>query len=130
MNIIRLGFGIIALAMSSWVLGDEFLGSVPPTESHYESSHAGWFLVNATLFNAPCNLEVGKMLKLTHCGAGFAFSENKHGGKTPAVLQVVDTLTGEKIVRYSVTLADGNNPVPLPSVVDKVHSLRLEVSYE
>lgn len=70
------------------------------------------------------------MLKLTHCGAGFAFSENKHGVKTPAVLQVVDTLTGEKIGRYSVALADGNNPVPLPSVVDKVHSLRLEVSYE
>lgn len=36
------------------------------------------------------------MLKLTHCGAGLAFSENKNGAKTPAILRVVDALTGKK----------------------------------
>ena len=130
MNIVRFVIGIITMTISAWGNGEEFLGSVPPTESHYESSHSGWFLVNATLFNAPCGLTVGKTLTLTHCGAGVAFSENKHGAKTPAILLVVDMLTGEETVRYPVALIDGNNPVQLPSVIDKAHPLRLEVSYE
>lgn len=130
MNIIRLVIGIITMTVSAWGNGEEFLGSVPPTESHYESSHTGWFLVNATLFNAPCSLEVGKILKLTHCGAGAAFSESDNGAKTPAILLVVDVLTGEKMVRYPVALIDGNNPIQLPSVIDKAHPLRLEVRYE
>lgn len=130
MNIVRFVIGIITMTISAWGNGEEFLGSVPPTESHYESSHSGWFLVNATLFNAPCSLEVGKILKLTHCGAGLAFSENKSGAKTPAILRVVDALTGEETVRYPVALIDGNNPVQLPSVIESAHPLRLEVSYE
>ncbi|MBC5789202.1 hypothetical protein [Providencia sp. JUb39] len=130
MNIVRFVIGIITMTISAWGNGEEFLGSVPPTESHYESSQTGWFLVNATLFNAPCGLTVGKTLTLTHCGAGVAFSENKHGAKTPAILLVVDMLTGEETVRYPVALIDGNNPVQLPSVIESAHPLRLEVSYE
>ncbi|ATG15193.1 hypothetical protein IR150_15100 [Providencia alcalifaciens] len=130
MKMIRLGCAIITMAMTTGALGDKFLGSVPPTESHYESPHMGWFLVNATLFNAPCSLAVKEKPVLTQCGAGSAFSESDSGAKTPAMLLVVDAATGKRVVHSSVNLVNGNNTVQLPNTIDPAHLLRLEVSYE
>ena len=107
--------------------------NITEKESNFESSLQGWLNVNASVFNAPCNLLVKQGLSLTHCGAGEVFDEvaiRHAAAKTPVILQFYDVRQGQVIRRYSLGLFNGNNAIKLPFLDAKRSILRLEVIYE
>ncbi len=105
----------------------------PIDESRYEASQQGWLVVNATVFNAPCNLQIKTILTLTECGAGNVFHQKEvlnKTAKTPVIIEFHDAQKGQIISHDTLSLSDGDNPIKLPLLVEKQHSLRLEVIYE
>lgn len=105
----------------------------PQNESYYEQSLSGWLRVNATVFNAPCNLQVSKKIAtLTACGAGAVFQFQKlavHRANTPVRLQFYQ---GQRPISalQSISLQNGDNKLSLPELLSNTSSLRLEVTYE
>ncbi|MBP6123980.1 MULTISPECIES: hypothetical protein [Providencia] len=107
--------------------------NTPIDESRYEASQQGWLIVNATVFNAPCNLQIKANLTLTECGAGNVFHQTDvlyETAKTPVIVQFYDAQKEQIISHDTLSLSNGDNPIKLPLLVEKQHSLRLEVIYE
>lgn len=110
--------------------------TVPNTPSEafkYEQSLQGWIRVNATIFNAPCNLMTNKAVFLTGCGAGTVFRTKdllSNTANTPAILAFYDVKKEQVIQHFPISLRNGNNKIILPILGKEQHLLRLEVSYE
>lgn len=130
-----IGYLLISVGgiLSYSTMAENLVINTADKESNYESSLQGWLNVNASVFNAPCNLLVKQALSLTHCGAGDVFDDVaiRHAtAKTPVILQFYDVRQGHVIRRYSLGLFNGNNAIKLPFLDAKPSMLRLEVIYE
>lgn len=124
---------IVGSVLSQLVMAGTPVANTPVNQSDYEPQHQGKIRVNATLFNAPCNLSFEKMLSLTGCGAGKNYREMNlfdATANTPVSVRFYDVQRGLSSVRYPLSLLNGNNPIHLPILMKDQHSLRLEVSYE
>lgn len=124
---------IVGSVFSQLAMAESPVANTPVNQSDYEPLHQGRIEVNATLFNAPCNLTFDKTLSLTGCGAGNDYREMNlldATANTPASVRFYDVQSGFSSVRYPLSLLNGSNPIHLPTLMKDQHSLRLEVSYE
>lgn len=124
---------IVGSVFGHLAIADHPVANTPVNQSDYEPLHQGRIQVNATLFNAPCNLSLDKTLSLTGCGAGRDYREMNlfdATANTPASVRFYDAQRGVSSVRYPLSLLNGDNPIYLPVSMKDRHALRLEVSYE
>lgn len=134
-NIIWLLLLMMGCTFSIAAIAKNFVANTPVKQSDYEPLHQGWVNINATLFNAPCNLNInvkGRVM-LTGCGAGSVFSAIKAfnvAANTPATLQFYDVQKGYVLPHYPINLLNGDNPINLPLSTESNKTFRLEVNYE
>ncbi|OAT38673.1 fimbrial protein [Proteus myxofaciens] len=124
---------IVGSALSQLAIAGSTVASTPVNQSSYEPLHQGHIQVNATLFNAPCNLSLDKVVRLTECGAGKDYREmalSDIAANTPVSIRFYDAHHGVFSQRHSLSLQNGDNPLILPVMMKDQHILRLEVSYE
>lgn len=126
---------IVGGAISHTAVAKKTIVNTPVNQSDYEFSLQGLVQVNATVFNAPCNLQFKEMLVLTGCGAGNAYHKmniSSVDANTPirVRLRFYDVRQRTTLARYPLSLSHGSNAIQIPALMKNKSAFRVEVSYE
>lgn len=100
-----------------------------------EDVRQGEIVVNAVVFNAPCNLRIQHSSEpvLTGCGAGADYRRMnlRHvTADSPASVRIYDAQARRYSPRYPVRLANGDNMLKSQGELQEYTPSLLEVSYE